>query len=173
MDLDLADLGAYLSGLGKAAESVDFTQPLTQIVSIINTETRSNFDGQHAPDGTPWAPLKTPQFRTLPFSGRKVQRPILVKTAALMLGATGGKGYHATITPRGLEISIGVPYGIFHQLGTRHMVARPFAGLNDSIMNQATALLGEWYAKAILARASSAVRPASKFILRVNTWGKR
>ena len=72
---------------------------------------RRGFDQSKAPDGSTWAPLKSPRAR-----GRRPLR----KTDKLVSTATrydvSADGFVMTSTS----------YGSFHQTGTRRMVARPF-----------------------------------------------
>ena len=67
------------------------------------------------PYGRPWRPITATTKRLR--KGRKGGRP-LTDTGRLRAG-TG-----VSVTRSGLRLSLGAPYGYFHQVGTRNMPAR-------------------------------------------------
>jgi phage gpG-like protein len=149
VDLSIDQVCEYFEGMAEAVEKVDLTPVFEEIALMFSEATRECFDNSRDPWGNPWAPLKTPQFNKLPFSGKLVERRPLVKTGNLMRHASD----KVAIGPRTLEIGSGVPYSIFHQEGTRRMVARPFLGWSEWMLNRAGEMVAKYLVEAMVMKA--------------------
>lgn len=112
--VDARRLDRYLSGTtaklltGRAA----FLDDVGKRVAL---SVRSNFDQSRSPEGQRWPALV-----------REPERKPLIKTGAL-LGSVG----HA-VHPDYVAIGYEMPYGRFHQEGTRWIPMRRFLGFRDT-----------------------------------------
>lgn len=90
-----------------------------------------NFENAVSYDGTAWKPLKY-----------RVGKPLyLTGTLMRLARAAGGR---ATVTDNGIVASLEEPpYGIFHELGTRTIPARPFFGVNDQYKERLAEIWGD------------------------------
>jgi phage gpG-like protein len=82
-------------------------------------------------EGTPWAPRAGAGLA--PRSKRAMRAsPLLVRTGTLrdsLIGPTA-PGHVEELEAQSLTLGSRVPYALFHQLGTRHMPARPLIVLS-------------------------------------------
>ena len=99
----------------------DLQKPFAEAGLYMERETKLNFLRQTSPDGKPWAQLKPSTLK------RKKSGAILRETSALI-----GSIQFAGATNSGATVIAGTDYGIYHQFGTRKMVARPFMGISPA-----------------------------------------
>lgn len=130
-----------LTRLDELLARLDDPAPLFQdIAETLLNATRNRFDEQHAPDGTPWAPL-SPAYQT---RKKKNRDKILVLDGYL-------KGLlRYQILPDGLELGTDRIYGATHQFGdpARNIPARPFLGLSEDDRSEVLSILSEYLARA-------------------------
>lgn len=147
------EFAAFSNGLNALGGGIDF-RPLVKIVRLqLVADTKRNFDGEHDPDGVPWAPLKRQRSR----KGRAKKRggakdKILQDTGRLrasVASAFGGETVNEE-TPDGFAWGTNVPYGKFHQYGTRKMVARAFLGVGPRLEKSIAELTEEWVANKVM-----------------------
>lgn len=100
------------------SRATNLAPALNESALFMERETKLNFARQAAPDKTPWAKLKPSTLREKRGGG------ILVRTGALSGSIAAQPATANQVTVK----SSGIKYGIFHQFGTRRMVARPFMG---------------------------------------------
>lgn len=113
---------------------------LNEAALYMERQTKLRFAREEAPDGTPWAPLATSTIRRK-LSGKGGKRrdgrgrflksgstKILVDTGILESGIAARP---ASDTQASVETTAGAEYGIWHQIGTKRMPARPYLGFSD------------------------------------------
>ncbi len=104
-----ASIGATINRLGAVAERV-----AVLAAPVIEAHVQQQYAYGRDPYGMPWKPLR-------PATLARGRRPPPLTDTGLMRNTT-------TVRPRigrpGIVIRLPQP-GVFHQLGTRHMVARP------------------------------------------------
>ncbi len=156
VELSLADFAALAARRAEDLARLDFTRPLRTIAVLVAGDTRLNFTGQHAPDGSPWLPLRRP--RTLPASTRRriqarrrrtgERDQILRDTDVLMASVTssGAPRHIGTVSPHRLTWGTNLEYAGFLQDGTRFMPARPFLGMSSRLQAQVNQVLAEFVA---------------------------
>jgi phage virion morphogenesis protein len=157
------EFAAFANGLNTLGGGIDF-RPLVKIVRLqLVADTKRNFDGEHDPDGNPWKKLKRPR----PKKGRakkrgKAKDKILQDSGRLrasVASAFGGETVNEE-TPDGFAWGTNVPYGKFHQYGTRNhhpdgstterMVARVFLGVGPQLEKSIAELTEEWVANKVM-----------------------
>lgn len=89
---------------------------LGQVGTYLERKAKVRFVKEQTPDGSKWAPLKPSTL------SRKKTRAILRETGNLV------NSIAFTVGTDEVRIKPSAEYGIFHQTGTRKMVARPFMG---------------------------------------------
>ena len=109
--LDLAQLASWASRQGAALSRLDYKPFLKRASLQLVSETKSNFAGQHAPDGTPWAPLKFGS-RT-GYGGSQVLR----NTGRLAASYVGGPNNVNEISSNLLRWGSNYPSAALHQTG--------------------------------------------------------
>lgn len=122
------ELAKTLSQIGRLEQSIaklaEIPRKIAEDVApTINALIQKQFDEGKDPYGRAWAPLKPSTLR----SGRNP--PPLTDTKRMR---DGTKVYVLRANYAGLRIVVGEPYGYFHQVGTKDMVARrilPDAGI--------------------------------------------
>lgn len=100
----------------------DLTPLMLAIGSILENSTRECFSSKTAPDGTSWQQLKPSTVKQKKGRGGG----ILVERGDLMKSIT----HHAT--SHSVAVGTDRHYGKYHQVGTKHMPARPFLGISAS-----------------------------------------
>lgn len=104
--LTLDDLQSWLAARAAAVAGADFSKPLKTVRLLVIADIKSNFAGSHAPDGTPWAPLKW-----------RAGQP-LRDTGLLMASVTGtGANSISEVTSRGLRIGSSLDYAAIQNYG--------------------------------------------------------
>lgn len=94
----------------------NFRPALGEVGAYLERKAKLRFVKQQAPDGTKWAPLKPSTLLS------KKTRTILRETGNLVNSIAFNVGADE------VRIKPSAEYGIFHQTGTKNMVARPFMG---------------------------------------------
>jgi len=89
---------------------------LGEVGTYLERKAKLRFVKQQAPDGSKWAPLQPSTLLS------KKTRTILRETGNLVNSIAFNVGTDE------VRIKPSAEYGIFHQVGTKHMVARPFMG---------------------------------------------
>lgn len=104
----------------------DWTRPLKVAEQLIVSATKENFAGQHAPDGTPWTPLKYERSRARDKRARKKggRQQVLRDTGILMASVTAsGRGHVRELSRTQLRVGTNLNYAGTHQFG--HTFNRP------------------------------------------------
>lgn len=107
--LDLAGLSSWAAHTSAELSGLSFRAPLTEAKGIVVEDVRSNFQGSHAPDGSPWASLAHPR----PRGGTKP----LQDTGLLSASFGGGQGHVETLTDRELTVGTALEQARIHQDG--------------------------------------------------------
>lgn len=98
----------------------DRASDLTPILAVVGQDLLSlvddSFSASRSPDGTPWEPLSP---STIARRRGRSSKP-LIDTGRLRRSIT------SRVEVRALEIGSNVAYAPTHQLGSRHVPARPF-----------------------------------------------
>jgi len=106
---------------------VSFEQPLKACRLLVIAGVKDNFSGQHAPDGTPWRPLKRPRDRERDrrAAARGGVQQVLRDTGILQASVTaqGARGNIDELTDRHLVFGTSLSYAAAHQYGAQ--VERP------------------------------------------------
>lgn len=115
---------------------------LDSLVPILQDAERSVFLNEISPDGLTWPPLSPVTIDRKGFSKK------LVETGRLFESLTTPNGTADTIwetseDPAFLTFGTSVPYGIFHQTGTRRMPARPFMGASEQTLDRLAARVAD------------------------------
>jgi phage virion morphogenesis protein len=118
MAKDLKDLERFLESLpAKLQEATEIT--LQKSALEIEARIKKQFRTEGKAYGEEWQPVKESYLRWKKRKG--YSEKTLHRTTTL------SQSFSSTITPFEAHIGTEIPYAIFHELGTRKMVARPFA----------------------------------------------
>lgn len=117
----------------------DNAPALREIADDFREMVAKQFASAGRAEGTPWAPRRRGGPRGRPGQarlpdGQAQGLPLLVRTGALRdsLTTSGAAGSVEELDGGLLTLGARVPYALFHQLGTRHMQARPLIVLSDA-----------------------------------------
>jgi phage gpG-like protein len=113
----------------------DNAPALREIAGDFREMLARQFASEGRAEGTPWAPRKSPLVGADGVRPRRGERrsPLLVRTGALRDSlARPGAGHVEEMDAGSLTLGTRLPYALFHQLGTRHMPARPIIVLSDA-----------------------------------------
>ncbi|MEM6432966.1 MAG: phage virion morphogenesis protein [Cyanobacteria bacterium P01_D01_bin.115] len=99
---------------------------LNEAALYMERQTKLRFAREEAPDGTQWAPLAASTRAAKKLRGAPLK--ILVDTGILESGIAARP---ASDTQASVEATAGAEYGIWHQIGTKRMPARPYLGFSD------------------------------------------
>lgn len=137
-----AGLDALIEQIAEDVVKGDYTDPLRSISKEFETAHEIFFLLERSPANRPWAELA----ESTVFA--KGHDTILQDTKALMESVSGTHGdairdIEGDGDYRGLLFGTDVEYGIFHQYGTRHMPARPFVGITEAMLEQATEIIAD------------------------------
>lgn len=118
---------------------------MVRLKLVIQAGIDENFDRQAAPDGTPWPPLKRPRrrrrdARAVGGSGQK----ILYDTGKLRAAATTNIKVVSNRSSMTFTLGPGADYGVFHQLGTKHMPKREFFGFSAAMIEEIEEEAADW-----------------------------
>jgi len=129
----LANFAAAISDQGEALREIadDFREMMAE-----------RFASEGRAEGTPWAERKSrsrvgavrPSTGSGPRAKPRGEPPLLIRTGALRDSLTrrGAAGSFEELDETTLALGSRMPYAIFHQLGTRHMPARPLIVLTEA-----------------------------------------
>ena len=132
-ELKLTDLPGWCDELAARLVNVDLAPLFRRLSLYLVRETRRNFEEQHSPDGVPWA-----AFVRSPNKRRGGPSAKLLRDRDILFGSlTAGSANHVEeIMSSSLIWGTNVPYGGFHQDGTKNMEARPFVGITLAMTNR-------------------------------------
>ena len=126
--------------LGEAADKLnlaylalgDLTPLMRDIGRYLEGSTEQRFADKKAPSGMAWANL-------LPSTQKqKGDNNILIDSGDLVRSLT----HYAS--SNSVTVGVSEPYGVYHQLGTKHITPRPFLGLSDSDNNEIGVLINDY-----------------------------
>lgn len=126
--------------LGKTADKLnlaylalgDLTPLMRDIGAYLEGSTRQRFADKKAPSGASWANL-------LPDTQKqKGDNNILIDSEDLV-GSIGSEADKASVT-----VGVSELYGVYHQLGTKHITPRPFLGISDNDTNEIDVLINDY-----------------------------
>lgn len=83
-----------------------------------------------SPDGTPYAPLRRPRG-----PGHNQQSGPLIDKGDMLRSLSSGADHVEEFTKDSVKVGTKDRKAEFHQYGTSKMVARPFADINDAIVD--------------------------------------
>lgn len=123
IDFDTGNINRFLHGLTGAMNDL---RPAWKVIhqDFMEIE-KAQFESEGARSGEKWAPLN------LDYAKRKKPpgMPILVRTGVLKSSLTQiGSDHRFVSKPHEMTVGSGVPYGVFHQTGSRdrtRLLARP------------------------------------------------
>lgn len=127
IETQFSELGVTADHLNALHQKLngDLTPLMQAIGAVLESSTTERFNvSKQAPDGGYWANL-LPSTLKQKTNQNANDKGILVETGDLMRSIT----YYADKN----SVTIGTPetYGVYHQFGTKHMLARPFLGISD------------------------------------------
>jgi hypothetical protein len=142
--ITLADLPGWTRGLADRLAGLDLTRPLQTVGLYLAAQARRCFDEQRSPDGVPWAGWKHP-----PSARRGGPSAKLLRDRDVLMASLVGKGaYHVErVTRASLLWGTAVPYGKYHQDGTRTIPARPFVGVSGPMLDRIEQILLDYAAR--------------------------
>lgn len=110
----------------------DLTPLMKAIGSVLESSTRQRFADKKAPNGTSWANLlpqtiaaKAKKNKSVSKGGISVSRGLLVESGDLF------KSISFQASKDKVAVGTSELYGVYHQFGTKNMVARPFLGISS------------------------------------------
>jgi len=131
--IEVAGETAIHRGIARISEGLDDCRPVwPAIEDDFYALEKAQFASQGAEGGSPWAPLalSTAKWRAVRFPGN----PILVRTGDLEKSLTDPHDPNAVCVEGRGELTLGsrLPYGLYHQTGTRRMPARPLIQFSEA-----------------------------------------
>ena len=152
--IDLSNTEETLANLGMATG--EMAQLFDEIRDLIIEDTAENFEGEHDPDGIPWADLAPETIRKRrrrgTWPGKKLQDSKALVTSVLVRGAFDNVDRE---TAYSLEFGTSDPKGFRHQQGTSRMPARRFIGMSDRLKTKIEDALRAFMAKKTLELAAA------------------
>lgn len=149
------ELGEAGKVLERLSVSLKDTQPMMRgLATLLESSSRKRFETKTAPDGKKWADWadstkiryaqkvykkdhKTGKRHLITMKPRPKER-LMRDSSRLLRSLTR----HATAQMA--QVGTNVQYAPYHQLGTKHMVARPIFGISDQDRVDILDLLGEF-----------------------------
>ncbi len=132
-------------------ERVEHMQPaFAELGRKLREYEQALFRTSGASGGTPWPPLQASTIASKARSKnptiRRNANRILIARGILRASLTTSKarGHVERATDHGLEFGSTIPYGRFHQHGTRHMPARPVSQLTEAQKRDAMRTVQRW-----------------------------
>lgn len=130
--LSLSGFGDWLNRMGQAAASIDL-QPALRIAAVMcGAAIKENFVRESDPSGRPWAPLKRSRRNS------KGKDEILQDTRAMM--ASFGL---LRLAKTEMDYGSNVDRALWHQHGTKKMVARPIVGVTAALAEKVAKVVAE------------------------------
>lgn len=115
MEMTLDDLARFLDQRASQLTRIDLTKPMKVILLLAKSSIKENFAGSHAPDGTPWLPLKRPR------QGKRHRNstPLPLRdTGLLMASVTSAGPHHVERTDeRSMQVGTNLEYAAIHNFG--------------------------------------------------------
>ncbi len=179
LEMSLDEFAAFLNRKASDLTRLDLSKPLAVILLLAKSSIKENFAGSHAPDGTPWLPLK--QARQ--GKRHKGSSPLPLRDTGLLMASTGGGPHHVEhVTDREMSVGSNLEYAAIQNYGgtvhvsertrskpwvftnqhgqtifTRHIKAhsvtipaRQFIGWSPQLIEDVSDVLGEALEKAAL-----------------------
>ncbi len=118
------------SELSQALNDIDFTEPMTDAIPLLEAGEKAAFDSRSAPGGEPWAPNAPSTIR------RKGHGKQLFETGRLgssLFGRTSDS--IRDVYQHGLTFGTSVPYSVFNQEGTPKIPARVHVGMSEKTLD--------------------------------------
>lgn len=109
---DFNQLGLLIANLRKLSDVPDAAAP--DAAKAITVELKAEYSAGKDPYGKSWAPLR-------PSTLAKGRTPPPLTDKGKLSGGTEAKA----VRGQGIVVTVGEPYGYYHQKGTSRMVARP------------------------------------------------
>lgn len=127
------ELGKTIEQLNYAYIALNDLTPLMGDIGVyLEGSTAQRFANKKSPDGVSWANL-------LPSTQRqKGDNNILIDSGDLVSSIT----HYAS--SNSVTVGVSKTYGVYHQLGTSKMVARPFLGISDNDKNEIGRLINDY-----------------------------
>lgn len=126
LTVEPAQFADRLARMGDATQIDDWTVALKRLAVMVRAATLENFASGHAPDGTPWEPLKRPRANSK--GGDKPLRD----RGLLMASVTGqGGGHVEQITQSTLTFGANLEYAGVHNYGHTFDVPAKQRGADD------------------------------------------
>lgn len=137
LQVSLPGLAPYVVGLNRYRAAIADWVPFwrDRFAPAFYQQTLENFVSEGGASGARWAPLSRA------YAAWKAQRfpgnGILVRSGALKASLLGPGAPYSVFRPTSTSLDIGssVPWGMFHQLGTRAMPQRPPLRLTPAFMS--------------------------------------
>lgn len=179
MSMDLGQFARWAELAGQRLQGANLGPVPKRCRLVLVAASKQNFAGGHAPDGTPWAPLKRPRSRPRDrrVHGGTGQKPLRDTGIAMASLTAGGQGSVDRMTANELVYGTNLEYVAVHQYGhtfparsrakpwvfsgpdgkpvfTRRLgpitiPARPFLGWNDDMADNCANILADFYADMI------------------------
>ncbi len=149
LTLSLADLPKELQQIAARLGTIDLRHALRTVALYLSSQARKAFDAQASPDGVPWAKFKRP-----PSVKRGGPTSKLLRDTGILMGSLTGQasgGHVEEITAGSLRWGSNVPYGGYHQAGTKTIPARPFLGVTPAMVGRIKLILADAVKRAVKA----------------------
>lgn len=133
---------AKINGLGLGNSNA----LMAAAAETMRRQTLERFAKKVAPDGTAWAPRKATTARGKSARAKHIRGgsgTLLVDTARLR-NSIASKVYGLVA-----EVGTNVFYGLYHQKGTKKMVARPFLGISEKDAREIEQVLERYIASGL------------------------
>ena len=129
---DLNFLGGIFQEMETAFNEADYSKTLDDFNPEIAEAQGEHFSGRHDSGGSLWPALSA---YTIAKKGHDVP---LVETGRLKASVLdfGHPDHIEAVSHRGLLFGTEVPYGIFHQEGTKKIPRRAFLGLKEELLQK-------------------------------------
>lgn len=141
-ELSLEQLSVFFSRRAEELATLDLRVPLKECAVLIKSDVSNNFQGSHAPDGTPWKPLKRKR------SGKRhkgsIPKPLLDTGLLRASAVANGRGHVEEITANSLEVGSNLEYAGWQNDGTRTIPAREFIGFSNSLIADIEEVLADF-----------------------------
>lgn len=147
-EMTLDELAVMFDGMAADAAPTSYAVPLKASKLAILASTKENFAGEHAPDGTPWKPLKRKRRNSKGRDRILRDKGLLYSSIA----TANGPGSMEQIGDTFLEMGTSLEYAPFQHGGTKHIPARPFLGFNDPLVEKIKTIFADWYYRQLTKR---------------------
>lgn len=124
--------------INECLENADFSVPFRLIAKELERFEQGLFESEHAPDGTPWAPLRP---ATIARKGHDLILHDTGRLGASLMQETGDS--IRAVDPHYLTFGTSTEYAGFLQDGTSRMPARPMVGLNEEVIDLIADYIGD------------------------------